>query len=483
MVGVRSNVIVVLLVIGFLLWQMIPAPEPFNMITWQVLGCMVVMVVLWITEALPIPVTALLPLLLFPIVGVDSLKNVSASYAHPIVFLFLGGFFLALSLEKSRLHERIALHILKCTGSSLKGVVLGFLIATSALSMFISNTATTLMMLPIALSVLHVLEKEKDLGNSKKTFAIALMLSIAYAANIGGSATLIGTPPNMVLVGYLEQQYHYQLGFLEWMLMGIPFAFLMLGFTYYLLVFFLFPVKDGEYDDIRQTIIQKIAALGKMKPVEKRVLVLFIFVVLGWVFRRNINDISDAIHISDTWIAMLGGMLMFMIPNGEKSQKPILEWADTKKVAWGIILLFGGGLALAHQLQESGLVEMIGAYFDSFSGWHTIFLVLAVTATVLFLTEIMSNVALITLFLPVIAAFSASSGQHPLLFMAPAALAASCAFTMPISTPPNAIVFSSGHVHTYHMAKAGIILNIVGVLLITLLSHTLIEWALGFGIN
>ncbi len=452
-------------------WQALPIPAMFNETTWPLLGCMVVMIMLWMTEAIPIPVTALLPLVLFPILQVDSLKNVASSYAHPIVFLFLGGFFLALALEKSKLHERIALHILQLTGSSLRGVVLGFLIASALLSMFISNTATAIMMLPIAISVLSVLTGNVD-NSYKNIFAVALMLAIAYGANIGGTATLIGTPPNMVLVGFLEQQYNQQISFLNWMLFGVPFAALMLLLTYLLLVHVSFTVPNVRNEKIKEIIAQKLSALGALRVVEKRVLIIFFFVVMGWVFKRYINDFSEAFQLSDTVIAMTGGLLMFIISNGEKDAKPILEWNDTTRIAWGIILLFGGGLALAHQLQASGLIDLVGEELNALTTYDTLLIIAALTALVLLMTEVMSNVALISIFLPLVAALALSMEKDPLLFMIPATLAASCAFTMPISTPPNAIVFSSGYVHTHQMAKAGIVLNILAIILITMLSHT-----------
>lgn len=452
-------------------WQALPIPAMFNETTWPLLGCMVVMIMLWMTEAIPIPVTALLPLVLFPILQVDSLKNVASSYAHPIVFLFLGGFFLALALEKSKLHERIALHILQLTGSSLRGVVLGFLIASALLSMFISNTATAIMMLPIAISVLSVLTGNVD-TSYKNIFAVALMLAIAYGANIGGTATLIGTPPNMVLVGFLEQQYNQQISFLNWMLFGVPFAALMLLLTYLLLVHVSFAVPNVRNEKIKEIIAQKLSALGALRVVEKRVLIIFFFVVMGWVFKRYINDLTEAFQLSDTVIAMTGGLLMFIISNGEKDAKPILEWSDTTRIAWGIILLFGGGLALAHQLQASGLIDLVGEELNALTTYDTLLIIAAVTALVLLMTEVMSNVALISIFLPLVAALALSMEKDPLLFMIPATLAASCAFTMPISTQPNAIVFSSGYVHTHQMAKAGIVLNILAIVLIAMLSHT-----------
>ena len=467
----KNNIILILACILLFLWQALPVPAMFNETTWPLLGCMVVMIMLWMTEAIPIPVTALLPLVLFPILQVDSLKNVASSYAHPIVFLFLGGFFLALALEKSKLHERIARHILQLTGSSLRGVVLGFLIASALLSMFISNTATAIMMLPIAISVLSVLTGNVDISY-KNIFAVALMLAIAYGANIGGTATLIGTPPNMVLVGFLEQQYNHQISFLNWMLFGVPFASLMLLVTYLLLVHVSFAVPNVKNEKIKEIITQKLSALGALRTVEKRVLVIFFFVVMGWVFKRYINDFSEAFQLSDTVIAMTGGLLMFIISTGEKDAKPILEWKDTTRIAWGIILLFGGGLALAHQLQASGLIDMVGEELTALTTYDTLLIIAAVAALVLLMTEVMSNVALISIFLPLVAALALSMEKDPLLFMIPATLAASCAFTMPISTPPNAIVFSSGYVHTHQMAKAGIVLNILAIILITMLSHT-----------
>lgn len=430
------------------------------------------MVIWWITEAVPIPITSLLPILLFPMLGILDLKQSTASYAHPIIFLFLGGFLIALALEKRNLHKRFALSLIKITGTKPNGIILGFMLATAFLSMWISNTATTVMMLPIAISVVELTRPVNlNTGTSNhryNKFAISLMLGIAYAANIGGIATIIGTPPNVVLVGYYDTLYGQQISFTQWMVFGLPIAAFLLASCYLLLVHWIYPSRIKNFDGVKDEIKRQLAQLGTFSLAEKKVAVVFTLTALGWILRQPINDLIEINLLSDTNIALIGGMLMFMVPVNLKEQEYILSWKDTRTLPWGILLLFGGGLTLASAMESVGIIEVIVNQFNALQITDHLFLLIGFTVIMLFMTELMSNVAITTIFLPVLMALAVSMNLSPLYFAVTVTLAASCAFMMPISTPPNAVVFSSGYLQIKHMLKAGIVLNIVAVVVIVL---------------
>lgn len=436
-----------------------------------VIALAVWMIYWWITEAIPIPATALLPIIILPITGVFTLSEATLPYSSPIIFLFMGGFMLALGLEKHQLHLRLALNILRVTGSSGNGVILGFMVATALLSMWISNTATAVMMLPIATSVVQLLSKDGFI-KSEKTFALALMLGIAYSANIGGTMTIIGTPPNVVMAGYTDQLLNIQIGFGEWMSLALPIGLLLLSLTFLLLTKILFKNNIKEVEGSATLIADELKKLGKYSLEEKLVISIFLLTASGWIFKSQINAIIGANILTDHITAMIGGILVFTVPSDLKGTK-LLDWEDTKRLPWGILLLFGGGMALAKAMASVGIIDQIGEVVQSLSGIHLIVLILIVTTLVLFMTEVMSNVALVTIIIPVIIGVGQGLEINPLILVVPVTLAASCAFMMPISTPPNAIVYSSGHIKMNDMIKAGSILNIISIIILTALCYWL----------
>ena len=361
------------------------------------------MVIWWITEAVHIAVTALLPIILFPLLGVMSASDVGANYGSPIIFLFFGGFVLALALEKVNLHKRIALTIIKFTGTTPNKVVLGFMIATAFLSMWISNTASTVVMLPIAISVISLLIHDTD-GFTKgdKNFALSVMLGIAFSANAGGIATVIGTPPNSVLIGLLENEYQIEISFIKWMTMGLPFAILMVTLCYVVLVKWMFPCKDIKFEASSHVISDELKKLGKLSIQERRVLIVFGVTISLWICRTLINQLVPALKLTDTIISLIGALSLFAIPMNFKKGTFILNWNDTSKLAWGILLLFGGGLALAKGMASSGLVGIITQAIEN-GGYTPLIIITLLIILMLFMTELMSNVALVAVLAPVVA--------------------------------------------------------------------------------
>lgn len=444
---------------------------PFELISTKgdaVIAVALWMLVWWITEAVSISVTALLPLLLFPILNIIPIAEVGANYGSPIIFLFFGGFVMALALEKVNLHRRIALTIIKLTGTTPNKVVLGFMIATAALSMWISNTASTVVMLPIALSVINLLIHDADGFTQKdQNFALSVMLGIAFSANVGGVATLIGTPPNSVMVGLLENEYQIEISFLKWMVFGVPFATLMLIITYLVLVKWMFPSKGLRFNASKNVIKTELEKLGPTSGKEKMVLAIFGVTVFLWIFRTLINGIFPALGLTDTMISIFAAISLFAIPYNLKKADFIIEWKDTSKLAWGILVLFGGGLALAKGMSVSGIVDLVanGIAQSDISILLTASLLILL---MLFMTELMSNVALVAVLAPVVAGIAIGLETPILYLLIPVTVASSCAFMLPMATPPNAIVFASGYVKVPQMARAGVILNLIAVSLLIL---------------
>ncbi|MEH6682261.1 MAG: DASS family sodium-coupled anion symporter [Sediminicola sp.] len=427
------------------------------------------MIIWWITESVSISVTALLPLVLFPLLKVMPIAEVGANYGSPIIFLFFGGFVMALALEKVNLHKRIALSIIKVTGTTPNKVVLGFMIATALLSMWISNTATTVVMLPIAISVIRLLIQDGD-GFTKddKNFALCVMLGIAFAANAGGIATVIGTPPNSVLIGLLENEYGIEISFLKWMVIGVPFSTILLAISYWVLVKWMFPNKNLRFSASKELIRNELKKLGPTSSKEKMVLVIFGITVFLWIFRTLINALLPKLGLSDTIISMVAAISLFAIPHNFKKGDFILHWSDTEKLAWGILILFGGGLALANGMSTSGLVDMVTQAIAD-SNISIFFTAALLIILMLFMTELMSNVALIAVLAPVVAGIALGL-QIPILYLLiPVTIASSCAFMLPMATPPNAIVFASGYIKVSEMAKVGLVLNLISVVLLILL--------------
>ncbi|SIT12903.1 solute carrier family 13 (sodium-dependent dicarboxylate transporter), member 2/3/5 [Zobellia uliginosa] len=445
---------------------------PFDLVSEKgdaVIAVAIWMVVWWITEAVSISVTALLPLLLFPFLKIMDIGEVGANYGSPIIFLFFGGFVLALALEKVNLHKRIALNIIKITGTTPNKVVLGFMIATASLSMWISNTATTVVMLPIAMSVIGLLVNDADgFTKNDRNFALSVMLGIAFSANAGGVATVIGTPPNSVMIGLLENEYNIEISFLKWMVIGVPFSALMIWISYLVLVKWMYPNRDLVFSASKNVINDELKKLGPMGGKEKMVLAIFGVTVFLWIFRTVINGIFPALKLNDTMISIMAAIAMFAIPYNIKKGDFIIVWKDTQKLAWGILILFGGGLALAKGMSISGIVDVVsGAIGDSHIS--ILFTAILLITLMLFMTELMSNVALIAVLAPVVAGIAIGLDIPILYLLIPVTIASSCAFMLPMATPPNAIVFASGYVKVNEMARVGIILNIIAVMLLVLM--------------
>lgn len=455
--------------IVFMVLLFAPSPENFSPEAWKVIAMAVFMLIWWVSEAVPLPVTALLPLLLLPLMDVMPIREAAAPYASDIVFLFLGGFILALAIEKWNLHKRIALNIIKLTGTGCNRIILGFMMATALLSMWISNTAAAVMMLPIATSVVALLDCEGESNQAGlRKFSLVLMLGIAYSANIGGTATLIGTPPNIVMAGILETNHNIQIDFLDWMKIGVPFAAMLLFISYFLLVKVLHPNKWHSLSDASGVIQKELWALGKRSTQENRVLIIFISTALLWVFRKSINTYNPWFELSDSGIAILAGIALFVVLAGKDEEGALLKWEDTKNLPWGILLLFGGGLSLANALNHVGLIDDIGQLFAHMETTNLVWIVLGLATVSLFMTEFMSNVALTSVLIPVVAAIAVGLGADPLSFAIPVTLAASCAFMLPMSTPPNAIVFASNRIRVAQMVRAGIVHNLITIALIWL---------------
>jgi len=455
--------------LAFILITTLVGPDFISPSAGKVLAVATWMIIWWISEAAPVSITALLPLIIFPFLGIMKMSEAAAPYANPIIFLFMGGFMIALALEKHRLHERIALNLVRVTGTSGNGIILGFTIATGFISMWISNTATAMMMLPIAISVINLLRRtnSETITLGERNFGIVLMLVIAYAANIGGVATIIGTPPNVVFIGLLDQFSHTKISFGKWMLVGLPLSIAVMGLGYVALTRFLFPNKLQQISGADALIKNRLTDLGPMRTEEKLVLAIFTLTSLSWIFQQPFNLLLGSELLNDTNIGMAGGALMFLVPASFRQFKFLLVWKDTEKLSWGILILFGGGLCLAQGLSSAGIIQAVGSYIAQQSQSVNWLLFGLITASI-FITELMSNVALIQIFIPVVFGIAANLGIDPILLGMPVTLGASMAFMFPIATPPNAFVFSSGHMNVKDMMRAGLVINIIALVLIYL---------------
>jgi sodium-dependent dicarboxylate transporter 2/3/5 len=436
------------------------------------------MAIWWVFEVVPIAVTALLPIILFPLFGVLKLSETTSQYGHKFVFLYLGGFILAVAIERWNLHKRIALYIIKAIGSKASYLILGFMLATAFLSMWISNTATTVMMLPIAIAITNQINDQNTKeGISTSYFSKALMLSIAYSASIGGIATLIGTPQNLVLAGVLENLYNIKIGFFEWMMFALPISIILLIICWKYLTTFAFKLKNIKFSDSKGQINEMIAKLGKLSYEEKMVGMVFLLAAMGWIFRGLLEKVI--IGLDDTIIAIIAALLLFLIPSKNRKGKKLLTWDEAVKIPWGIIILFGGGMALAKAFTDTGLANWIASQITVFEGVAVILFVLIVTAMVNFLTEVTSNLATTAMLLPILSPVALSFDMHPFLIMIAVTLSASCAFMLPVATPPNAIVFGSGYLKVSDMVKKGFLMNIISIIFITLAVYYFMPIAFG----
>jgi solute carrier family 13 (sodium-dependent dicarboxylate transporter), member 2/3/5 len=434
----------------------------------KVMALAALIISLWVGEAMPMPVVALLPLVLFPLLNVATIETAASSYSNPIIYLFMGGFLIGVAIEKWNLHRRIALNIVRLTGTSGDRIILGFIISTGLISMWLSNTATTMMMFPIALSVIHVLKENHPNQQRIQNFSLTIMLAIAFASNFGGIATLIGTPPNVAYSAYIQKKYNTTIGFFDWMVICTPLSILMLFILYWVMVKWLYPNGMKADGSTKQLIRDEINKLGTTSSAEKRVLVIFICTAFLWITKDLINKLGW-LKLDDTMIALIGAISLFICPSGNGRKEALLQWDDTKKMAWGILLLFGGGIALASALEKAGLIQQLGTWLAQFGG-NSFLLVFFITLISLFVSEVMSNVAQVIVFAPVVSSLADALHMNPLLLGIPMTLAASCASMMPMGTPPNAIVFASGYIKLNQMTRTGLVMNIICVILITLFS-------------
>jgi len=442
-----------------------------------VLSVAALMISWWVLDAMPLPVVALLPLVLFPLLNINSIKETSKAYSDSIIYLFMGGFFLGLAIEKWHLHKRIALRIIKFTGTNGNNIILGFILSTGFISMWLSNTATTMMMLPIAASVIHVIGLHANPGGNVKHFSLTLMMAIAYASNFGGIATIIGTPPNVAYVRHLNEHYKHGIDFAKWMMLCMPLAILLLVSLYLVMVKWLYPNHITHSVDGKLFIETELKEMGPLSKQEKRVLFVFCSTAFLWITKDIINARQTLFQLDDSIIALIGAISLFIVPSGRSKEDPeerLLEWGDTKKMAWGILLLFGGGIALAKSLEDAKIMESLGQYIAGYSTSNILLLIFIVTLVSVFLSEVMSNIAQVIVMAPVISAVADAMHINPLLLGIPMTLGASCASMLPMGTPPNAIVFASGHIKLNQMLKTGFVLNIICVILITLFSWLLL---------
>lgn len=458
-------------------------PDGLSLAGWRTAAVATLMAVWWVTEVIPISATAMLPLLLFPLLDISEIGPTAAPYANPMIFLFLGGFIIAIAMQRWELHRRIALSIIALIGSKPRSIVAGFMISTAFMSMWVSNTAATLMMLPIAMSVIELTRRsQQPTGdpNLYRNFALTLMLAIAYSASVGGLGTVIGTPTNALMIAFVDEVYGIEIRFVEWMMIGIPVVILGLPIIFYTLANVVYPVRFDSLPGGREYILDELRRLGRISGPE--VMVAFIFTLVGvlWVGRPLLIDLIPG--LTDAGIAIFGALLLFLIPVDLGKGTFLLSWKDAEKLPWGVLILFGGGLSLAGAIQRTGLAEWVGGYFDIFSAWHLILVLLVVSLVIIMFTELASNSATAAAFLPVIGSVAVGIGQDPLLFALPVALVASCAFMLPVATPPNAIVYGSGVMSISQMARAGFLLNILFALLVTLLTYFLLVPLLGMTI-
>lgn len=426
------------------------------------------MAVLWLTEAIPIPVTSLLPLVLFPLTGVGNIRESSAPYSNPLIFLFLGGFLLALAMEKWRLHIRIALHSIKLATKPVM-IITGFFVTTAFISLWASNTATTLMMVPIGISIIKLVNSQAQHPNEFQNFSTSLMLSIAFGGSIGGLGTLIGTPPNALLAAFLTQSYKMEIGFGQWMLIGLPLVIFSTPISIYILTKIAFPLRIKEIAKGKDLIREELDKLGKISKEEIIVGVVFCSTAILWIIQPVIARFFP--FISDSTIAIFGGIILFLIPTDFKKGEFLMDWKMATKIPWEVLLLFGGGLSLANFIEKTKLAQWIGSYANAFLDLHISIVIFLITVMIMLLSQVTSNTATAAAFLPIVASISEGMGYSPIVLAIPATLGASCAFMLPVGTPPNAIVYATGYVSIPQMVKGGIWLSILFSILITILSY------------
>ena len=470
LLGVSAAVVVMLL----------PTPEGLSPEAHKTAALFLLMGIWWATEAVPVSVTALVPLALFPMLGIVDIQSAANPYANKTIYLFFGGFLIATAIQKWDLHKRIALFVLEYAGSNGASLILGFMLTAAVISMWVMNTATTIMLLPIGLAVITVV-KETVKGLSEKemeSFQLALLLGIAYGATIGGMSTLIGTGPNGMLAAFMADNYNLDISFVDWMKVGVPLSAVMLPCSWLILTRVIFKVKFETSQETKDLLSSMKQELGKFDGAEFKVFVVFVLTAITWMLRTVLDDINGLEGLSDAGIAMISALFLFLLPSGNKEKKgALLEWKDAQEnVPWGLLVLFGGGLSLANAVQATGLAVWMGNLIPQ--GISIVLIVILVVTMIIFLTELTSNMATTATFLPVVAAIAIQSDFNPLLVTAAVALAASCAFMLPVATPPNAIVFGSGLIRVPQMARAGFLINVLGILVVSFVAAVSVPYFL-----
>jgi len=450
-------------------------PDDLPPEAWRTAAMGVWMAVWWATEAVPIAVTALLPLVLFPLLGIATMQDTSAPYANKVIYLFLGGFIVALAMQRWDLHRRIALNILQHVGGNGRSLVGGFMLASGLLSMWVMNTSTTMMLLPIGVSVITVIHSTVGglSERQKSDFQYALLLGIAYASTIGGMSTLVGTAPNAMMAAFMLETYGTEIDFARWMIVGVPLSLVMAPLGWIMLTRFVFKVDFRTSGEGRRTLLDMKTEMGAIKTPEKRVAFVFIALAITWIMRPLLTRIPGLEALDDSGIAMAGAVALFLIPSGDKSDPLLIRWQQAEKLPWSILLLFGGGLSLAGAVSRTGLAAWLGSSLTELGMLPIAVLVICVATLIIFLTELTSNIATTATFLPVVGAIAIEAGIDPIVLTVPVTLAASCAFMLPVATPPNAIVFGSGLLTIPKMARAGLALNLVGIVIVSVVALTL----------
>ena len=447
-------------------------PQGLSDTGWMTASIGILMAVWWATEAVPIAVTALLPIVVFPLLGIATIQDTTAPYANKVIYLFLGGFIVAFAMQRWNLHKRIALTVLQHVGGDGRSLVGGFMLASAVISMWVMNTSTTMMLLPIAVSIIAVIHGTVDGldDEGKENFQYSLLLGVAYGATIGGMATLVGTAPNAMLAAFMQESYGTEIDFSSWMLVGLPLSIMMLPLAWLVLTRLAFKV-DFQTSGEGKAALQKMKQdLGPITTPEKRVAIVFVLMALTWVLRPMLVTLPGLSALDDSGIAMAGGIALFLIPSGDKSDPLLLRWTYAEKLPWSVLILFGGGLTLAGAVSRTGLAEWLGGSLHAIGTLPLAAVVIIAAAMIIFLTELTSNIATTATFLPVVGAIAIESGFDPIVLTVPITFAASCAFMLPVATPPNAIVFGSGMLTIPKMVRAGMMLNIVGIFLVSLVA-------------
>jgi len=461
--------------ICFMLMLSSEVPAGLEKEGWFTAAIAVLMAIWWATEAMPIAVTALLPIVLFPTFGVTSIEETAPLYANKVIFLFLGGFIVAFAMQRWNLHRRMALKILQYGSNNGRSLVASFMIASALISMWVMNTSTTMMLLPIAISVITVVHNTvTNLSKkNKEDFQYSLLLGVAYGSTIGGMATLVGTAPNVMLAAFMLDNYDFNINFADWMIIGLPLTALMLPLAWITLTKWVFKVDFTIPSEGKATLQKLRIEMGSISTPEIRVAVIFLFMASCWILRPILIKLPGLAALDDSLIAIGGAILLFITPSGDKSDPILLRWKYAEKLPWGVLILLGGGLALANAVSSTGLAKWIGGTLNDASSLPLILLVFLAATLIIFLTELTSNVATTATFLPVVGAIAIESGYDPIVLVVPVTLAASCAFMLPVATPPNAIVFGSGMLNVPRMAKAGVLLNIIGIFIVTIVTYKL----------